>query len=182
MTTTKPKTVKNGHVNGAYLASCLKANLLYARPFRFIYTKGGWKVFTRYDKVTSDLPQVLIDCLSNSLIQAGTTGRKQIQIQCKDSKDMITKMQHELARWILKTQKNIQDGNFKSLMWNQKDLMKTDVYTCHEYPLKDFSKEPAIAKDKLISLDKPQDTVLPSPASLFPKKPVEPTVKEKTNA
>ena len=144
MTATKPKTVLKGKLNKPYLVQCLKINLLFSRPFRFIYSPLGWQAYSRYDRCTANLPKDLDIVFERSLRTALETAHKQIKLQLPREGKLAKKLEGEADQWALLMLASFKRGVYSPLKWSLNDVMKkTDCSRCHAYPLKDFSASPS---------------------------------------
>ena len=171
MTYTPYKTVLNGKLNKTYLLQCLKTNLLFNGPFRFAYTPTGWKCFTKFDTVTSDLNKALETTFETAMNTTLATAKKQIKAQCKNNGDKIAALENEAYKWGLMVFSAFKQGTYTPFTVKPADLMKrTDCYNCHIVPIADYSKKPWTAKTKLVKVPEIKQAANPaSPLFAFGK-------------
>ena len=171
MTQTKYKTVQGEKLNKPYLLTILKVKLIYNRPFRFVYTQRGWMCYTRYDTITADLLKDLDIAFEKAMKATLDDAHKQIEAQCKTKPALAKKMSSEADQWGLQVFAAFKKGIYKPFKWDPSSLMRTDCYSCHAYPLKDYSKEPFTSPLKLQKAAKvDKDAPVPSPLSFKRKK------------
>lgn len=171
MTQTKYKTVINGKLNNSYLLTVLKVTLVHGRPFRFVYTQQGWMCYTRYDTITANLPQDLDIAFESAMKATLNTAHKQIDAQLKSNPALAKKLGNEADQWGLKVFAAFKQGIYTPFKWDASALMRTDCYSCHAYPVKDYSEHPFTSPVKLqkaVKVDK--DVPAPSPLSFKQKK------------
>lgn len=171
MTSTKYKTVQGEKLNKPYLLTILKVKLVYNRPFRFVYTPHGWMCYTRYDTITANLPHDLDIAFESAMKSTLDDAHKQIEAQCKNNPDLAKKLGSEADQWGLQVFAAFKQGVYTPFKWDPSSLMRTDCYSCHAYPLKDYSEHPFTSPVKLqkaVKVDK--DAPAPSPLSFKRKK------------
>lgn len=171
MTHTKYKIVIKGKLNKPYLLTILKVKLVYNRPFRFVYTQQGWICYTRFDTIKANLPHDLDTAFENAMKATLDTAHKQIEAQCKSKPALAKKLACEADQWGLQVFTAFKQGIYTPFKWDASSLMRTDCYSCHAYPLKDYSKQPFTSPVKLekpANIDK--NTPAPSPLSFKQKK------------
>lgn len=165
MTRPKYKTVLNGKLNIPHLLTILKLNLVYNRPFRFVYTRQGWMCYTRYDTITADLPKDLDLAFESAVKATLTTAHKQIEAQLKNNPALAKKLASEADQWGLKVFAAFKQGIYTPFKWAAPALRSTDCYSCHAYPLQDYSKHPFTSPGKLKKTANIAKAV-PAPSSL----------------
>lgn len=171
MTHTKYKTVIKGKLNKPYLLTILKVKLVYTRPFRFVYTRQGWMCYTRFDTITADLPKDLDIAFENAMKATLGTAHKQIEAQLKNNPALAKKLALEADQWGLQVFAAFKQGVYTPFKWDGSSLMRTDCYSCHAYPLKDYSKQPFTSPVKLQKAAKvDKDAPAPSPLSFKRKR------------
>ena len=108
------------------LDSNLRRNLLFNRPFRFLFDSQGWHAYTHFDHVDCDLKKALRKSYLNALLEVGNKAKKYCYSQ---------DLKKQLKLWLEKRMDTKSKSTVKALLVRPADLEMEDLDlgTCKKY-------------------------------------------------